>query len=89
MEAHEVMWFCVFVTDSGWFLEEHLRMQELSEEGAGITDVMGRWAILDREPKATPVPPDISHMPPLTRKSVSLLVGKVVWSSEKTKVIIY
>lgn len=42
MEAHEVVWFCVFVTDSGGFLEERLRMQELSEEGAGITDVMGR-----------------------------------------------
>ena len=38
---------------------------------------------------ATPVLPGISHIPLLTRKSVSLLVGKVVWSSEKTKGIIY
>ena len=30
------MWFCVFAIDSGGFLKERLRMQELSEEGAGI-----------------------------------------------------
>ena len=36
METHAVMWFCVFAIDSGGFLEERLRMQELSEEGAGI-----------------------------------------------------
>lgn len=42
MEVHAVMWFCIFAIDSGGFLEERLRIQELSEEGAGITDVMGR-----------------------------------------------
>lgn len=36
METHAVMWFCVFAIDSRGFLEERLRMQELSEEGAGM-----------------------------------------------------
>lgn len=51
------------------------------EGGAGITEVMGRWVILDGGL------PGRSHIPLQTRRSVSLLVGKYTWSGEKSKVL--